>query len=296
MKTLKCLIVGSVALLSPLTVSLHAQTAEKVPMRLQASVGDVTDNRTTSSFSSECKVQLKFTGDTAADAASVRAVRVTEARDELGRDLLETKEDSMLSRSSSRHHGSSLQYEVAMRNPSRNAAVIKVLKGEVELFTPTETNGAILTIKDLLKHPVEPVQNPVLSKYGITFMYLTKASCEAKKKELAEQQKSAGTGMDQKLGEAFGQVFQGMLSGMMSSDSANSIQLYIKDPEKRILSVEFQDAQGKALKTRSSWTSSEFQQTELTGPPPSDTQVVLQFAVPEAVKSFPFELHDIPLP
>jgi len=57
-------------------VALHAQNAAKQPVPVKASAGDVSDNRTTGMFNSECKLELKFTGDAATDAASVRQVRV----------------------------------------------------------------------------------------------------------------------------------------------------------------------------------------------------------------------------
>jgi hypothetical protein len=275
----------------------QAQAAEKTPVQVRASAGDITDNRTTSSFSSECKVELKFTGDAAADAGTVRAVRLTEALDELGRDLRPAKDDDAPSlRASSSSRSGSLRTEVKLRNPSRNAAVIKSLKGTVELFSPTCANGGILTITDILRNPAEPVKNPAFAKYGITLMYLTKQSYEAKKKELEDQKKASGAAAGDKLGDAFGELFKGMFGGMMSSSSKSAVQMYIKDPEKRVISLEFQDAQGKPLKTQSRWSSGEFQQTEFASAPPSDAQLTVQLAVPEAVKTFPFELRDIPLP
>src|SRR3954464_3121988 len=68
-------------------LALQAQNAGKQPVAVKVSTGDVTDNRTTGSFNSECKLELKFTGDAANDAATVRRVRVKSAVDELGRDL-----------------------------------------------------------------------------------------------------------------------------------------------------------------------------------------------------------------
>src|SRR5437588_8400173 len=116
------------ACLLSLPTALMADEARKAPTPLRASVGEVTDNRTTSSFSSECKLELKFTGDAATDAGTVRRVRVTEALDELGRDLRPSKEDSDSSSSfgSSRSSGT-LKAEIKLRNPSRNATVIKLL-------------------------------------------------------------------------------------------------------------------------------------------------------------------------
>ncbi len=81
-----------------------------------------------------------------------------------------------------------LSTEVKLRNPSRNATAIKVIKGQAELFNPTEANGGLLTIQNILQHPAEPVQNPVLAKYHIQLIYLTKAAYDAKKKEIESQQ------------------------------------------------------------------------------------------------------------
>ncbi len=279
-----------------LPLAVCAQTAAKSPTPVQASVGEVTDNRSTVSAFAQCKVELRFTGDAAADAGTVRQVHITDAVDELGRDLKLKNDDDMASRLfNPGHSGGALKTEVKLRNPSRNATTLKILKGQVELFSPTEANGSILRIQGVLKHPAEAIPNPVLAKYKIQLMYLTKESYEAKKKEIEAQQSAGGGAAGQKLGEGFRELFGGMFGGMVSS-SKDAVQLYLKDPDKRIVEMEFQDAAGKPLQTRSKWTSNDFQQTELAAPPPVDTQLVIQLAVPEAVQTFPFEIHDIPLP
>src|SRR5882762_5151942 len=95
-------------------IALHAQNTAKQPVPVKVSVGDVTDNRTTGSFNSECKIELKFTGDAAADASSVRQVRVTKAVDELGRDLVPKEKENSFGGSSSfgRRSSSGLQGEL----------------------------------------------------------------------------------------------------------------------------------------------------------------------------------------
>lgn len=288
-------IIPIICIWAAITLTLHAQDAAKQPVAVRATVGDVTDNRTTGSFNSECKIELKFTGDAAADASSVRQVRVIKAVDELGRDLVPKEKENSFGGSSSfgRRSGSGLQGELKLRNPSRNAAVIKLIEGEVELFNPTEANGGILVIKDILKHPAEPVQNPTLKKYGIELIYLTKESYEAKKKQVEEQQKNNAGGA---IGDAFGDLFKGMFSGMMSSDSKNNLKLYVKDKEKRVIDVEYQDANGKPLKSRSSWTSNEMRSQDFDAPPPADTQLMIHLATPEAIQVVPFKLENVPLP
>jgi hypothetical protein len=134
-----------------------------------------------------------------------------------------------------------------------------------------------------------------LDKYGIQLLYLTKETYEAKKREIQAQQKAGAEAAGQKLGEAFGDLFKGMFGGMMS-DSKDSIQLYIKDPDKRVIGLKFVDGQGKPLKTRESWSSPDFKNTGLDAPPPPDTQLIIQLATPASVKSYPFKVENIPLP
>ena len=274
-----------------LTLPIAATAQQQSPPPIQVSVGDVTDNRTTGAFASECKVGLKFTGDAAADAQSVRRVQLTEATDSTGRNLIPRSENQDFPQLMGFGQSSgALSTEVKLRNPSRNATAIKVIKGQAELFNPTEANGGLLTIQNILQHPAEPVQNPVLAKYHIQLIYLTKAAYDAKKKEIESQQNG-----DQKLGDAFGQLFKGMFGGMVS-DSKNSIQLYINDPEKRIIDLKFVDGQGNALKNNQSWSTDSFKSTSFESPPPPDTQLNIQLATPESLKTYSFEVENIALP
>ena len=260
---------------------------------INVSVGDVSDNRSTGSFGSECKLELKFTGDAASDAAAIRQVRVKTAIDDQGRDLSRNDSQETSHSFNSGQRNGVLKTELRLRNPSRNANTIKLLEGEIELFSPTTANGGVLTVKDILKHPAEPVQNEALKKYGVELVYLTKESYEAKKKQLQEQQNS---GADGKLGEAFGDLFKGMFGGTLASDSKNSVKLYVKDPEKRVVDVEFQDASGNALKTGSSWTMGEMRQIEFKSAPPPDAQLQIHLATPEALRTFVFKAEKVPLP
>lgn len=270
------------------TLNASGGTAQTI----NVSVGDVSDNRSTGSSFSECKLELKFTGDAATDAATVRQVHVKKAVDELGRDLTRSDDRESFHSFNSGQRAGVLKTDLRLRNPSRNSSTIKLVDGEVELFSPTVANGGVLTIKDILKHPAEPVQNEALKKYGVEVVYLTKESYEAKKKQLQEQQKSEA---DAKLGDVFGDMFKGMLGGM-TADSKNSVKLYVKDPQKRVIDVEFQDAGGNALKTGSTWWMGELRQTEFKSAPPPDTQLLIHLATPEALRTFAFKVENVPLP
>jgi hypothetical protein len=289
MENMKLLNQTCLAIFLALPIAANAQGQSTPP--IQVNVGDVTDSRTTGAFNSECKVELKFTGDAAADAQSVRRVQLTEATDTTGRDLIpkDNGENSPRPFGFGQSSGA-LSTEVKLRNPARNATAIKVLKGNVELFNPTEANGGLLTIKNILQHPAEPVQNPALAKYNIQLIYLTKEAYDAKKKEIESRQNSG-----QNIGDAFGQLFKGMFGGMVS-DSKNSIQLYIKDPDKRIIDMKFVDGQGNALKSSQSWSTDNFKSTDFDSPPPPDTQLNIQLATPDSLKTYSFQVENIALP
>ena len=51
--------------------------------------------------------------------------------------------DSFSSFNSSQRNGV-LKTDLRLRNPSRNASVIKLVDGEVEFFSPTAANGGVL--------------------------------------------------------------------------------------------------------------------------------------------------------
>ena len=91
-------------------------------------------------------------------------------------------------------------------------------------------------------------------------------------------------------------MFSGMFSGMMSSSSPNSAILYVEDPDKRVIDVEYQDAGGKPLKRRNSWSSNGMRSQEFAEPPPPDTQLLVYLATPEAIQKVPFKLENVPLP
>jgi hypothetical protein len=282
-----------------LPAAVRAQDV-KAPTPLQIRVGDVSDTRSTSQDSG-CQVELIFTGDVVQDAGNVREVRITEATDEVGRNLVmrpdEDNNNNNFNRfnqfNNGRNPSAARRAEARLRNPSRNSATIKILKGEVVFFNPNEVNGGRLTLPGVLAHPAEPIQNPGLAKYGIQMMYLTKATFEAKKKELDAQGNGA---TDPKLG-ALREAFTGpFANGTMFTGQPNAVQLYVLDPDQRIVNLKFVDGQGKAVQSNGGWTSNNYRNFNFNTPPPADMQLVIELATPEALQPYPFSLENIPLP
>jgi len=87
-----------------------------------------------------------------------------------------------------------------------------------------------------------------LKKYRVEVVYLTKDSYEAKKKQIQETAKNPKP--TENSARRSGDLFKGMFGGTMASDSKNSVKLYVKDPDKRVIDVEFQDASGQCAQDR----------------------------------------------
>lgn len=278
-----------------MTLALLVHTAIAQPQKPEvfASAGDITDKRSTGTFAGDCTVEIKFSGDTAATAASVREVKVTKAIDETGRDLQSDGKEHFSGFGDLNRSGQTvLKKEVTLKNPSRNAHVIKLIEGEASFFSPTEANGGKTIIKDALGHPGEPFDNAVLKQLKIQITYLTKESVEA-----AKQKKKANATAGDKIGEGLADAFGSMFSGFgSSSHEKGAVDLQIVDPDKRFVKVEFQTAEGKTLESQGQMSYGDFHHYGLKTAPTPGVQMVLYLATPEASVNVPFKLENIPLP
>jgi hypothetical protein len=225
-------------------------------------------------------VELIFTGGAAQDAGAVRQVQVTVATDDRGTNLIlpaTTNNADLLWMNNSGQHNGALRTQVKLHNPARDATLIKIIKGQAEFFSPTATNGGRLTLPDVLKHPGEDNQNPALIKYGIQLRIFPRGDA------------AVGYQPADDIDDAF-------LRRWVNSNNENSITTYIKDPDHRLISLKFTDGGGRPLQEQSSSSSNGFRNCNLVSPPPADTQLVIELAVPAALKSYPFTVENIPLP
>ncbi len=276
-----------------LAVSAHVSLAQSQKPEVFASAGDITDNRSSGTFSGDCTVEIKFTGDTAATASSVREVRITKAIDETGRDLKSDEKKHFSGFADNNRSGQTvLKKEVTLKNPSRNAHVIKLIEGEASFFSPTESNGGKTIIKDALAHPGEPFDNPTPKQLKIQITYHTKESVEA-----AKQKKKASATAGDKIGEGLADAFGSMFSSFgNSSREKGSVDLQINDPDKRFVKVEFLDTNGKPLESQGQMSYGDFHHYGLKTAPPTGLQMVLYLATSDASVNVPFKLENIPIP
>ena len=263
---------------------------EDAKAEVMALIGDISDKRTTGNFAGECEVELKFTGDIAAEAQGVGHIRITEATDDTGRKLLNDDKESW-----GAEFDTDKKKSIKLKNPSRNAKVIRTLVGEAEFLNPTVENGGRVIVPNFMKEPGKTLESPALAKEKIEIAYLTQEAYEAKKKQLQEEQKKKAGEAGQKMAEAFGEMFGGFFGGG-GGDPKKSIQLYVNDPEKRVLDITYLDKDGKRFDTMSRMTSGTFRTISFRQAPPPDLQLVVLVSTKESLKKASFKVENIPLP
>ncbi len=260
----------------------------------------VKDTRSTESFFGGCEVEIKIMGRRVGEAYGILGVRVSYAVDDKGTILLDRKQQGSRGFFSRNHQQSStMTHTIKLKNPARFAHDIQMIKGEVELFLPTEANGGRVPAGVFMNAAGRPIAQDRLAAQGVTLTYVTKELFEQKKKEEMERAKrEAGKQMDQlgqQMGEAFMKMFEGLFGGMMVDDK-NSLRFWVQDPRKKVVALEFLDARGQPLDSTSRTTLGELRVYGFKTLPPPDTQVVVYLAMEEAVLRVPFTLRDIPLP
>jgi hypothetical protein len=185
----------------------------------------------------------------------------------------------------------SLRPVISVRNPSRQSATIKLIEGEIDLFTPTEGNGGSLRLAGILERPAEFVGNAVLADAGVRLMYLTPETYEARRKAPGSDAKDAT--------DPWNNEFAGYLNAQAKQSSLvrrTGVFFFLHDPDRRIVDLELQTREGKSLGVRVSNGIGQLRAFSLNQPPPSDAQLVVHLAIPRTLATYPFKLENIALP
>jgi hypothetical protein len=281
-------------------------------------VSNIKDTRSTNSFFSKCEVEIKLTGDAVSRAEAVRVLRLTEAVDDTGLDVINPEEfPQKINFKGKGKSGAEVTLE--LKNPSRRAGEIKRLAGELELYSPSTDEEAMLVVDGFMKHTGQPLKDKRLEDAGVSVLILTKEQndeltrkqkeeeeAKAKAAEAREEQAEEGdeTGDEAKeaadvmdaMAKAFLEAFKGMFGGLGTRMDQNSLKVLIDDPGDRLVEVQFQDAQGKKLSTN--WWSGEIKNRIISfnALPPDDARLVIYLSTKKSMKTVPFEVKNIPLP
>jgi hypothetical protein len=262
--------------------------------QVHAQLGDVKDTRTTGQFFGGLEVEIKLLGDAIAEAESIRTV-VKTAVDDTGRDLVDREKEKNEFEKQNGRGSQSSALRLNLKNPARKANTIKELTGEADLFVPKNDPDSIVKVDDFQKLGGKPVASPALSAAGIELVAFTKEQAEAEKAKKAEEaKKSAKANLGEALSGAFGQMF-GMGGG------PNDITVQLKDPNGKLVGVEFQDANGKKIESNG-WSSmgdrkdKETKTYNFQQKLPDTTRLVVYISTPKSMEIVPFTLKDVFLP
>lgn len=174
-----------------------------------------------------------------------------------------------------------------LRNPSRQSTTIKLVEGEVELFTPTEANGGNVRVASFAARPAEFIRHEALEGAGIKLMYLTREAYEARR--------AAATA----AGEAdapWTEAVANALKARSRIGGQNAVLFFVDDPQQRMVALDVETAGGKAIRHRPSFAFSGIHSLFLDKPLPDDAQLVVRIAVDAAISRHAFKLENIALP
>lgn len=272
--------------------------------------GSVNESRRNDGFSSVLQVDLKVVGDVLKDAKGIR-VTVERAVDETGKNLLDEKKAEKDFKEISLQGENSTKLSLELKPSERKAAVIKEISGFLEIFLPTKDPKSVITVAGVMKGAGKPLVNPALKAAGLEVTVWTREQFEVRKKaeeerirkEQEEKRKKGGAQPMEELGEllvaGLSKLFGGMFGGF-DELSENSIVLTVKDPNAKLLGIEFEDANGKALKTgRSSSSGSQDGRTSVFDLDEKLTDTArVKFAIltPASISKVPFKLVNVALP
>jgi len=259
---------------------------------IKVSVSEVTDTRTTGQFFSGIELKLKVMGDVIADAKGLK-LRITKAVDDTGRNLLKEEKERTDFDEPDEYNIGQAEVRVKLKNPARKAAVIKDLIGEISLFVPKNDPNAIAIINKFMTQTGKTLSNTVLKASGLEVAVLTKSQYEeiktAKEKEVKD-----GT-LAKEFGEAMIQAFSSLFGGMMEIGE-NSVILHVKDPESKVVAIEFIDISGEKIKHISSMKMGDVKVFEFEKPIPQDAKITIYIATSKSLIMTALKLTDIALP
>lgn len=246
-----------------------------------ATVGEISDKRTTGKFFAGLEIELKLSGPELANAKGIRTV-VTAATDDAGNPL-KKKENQFVADGfeelqkafgggfGGEKKADEFQVKLEFANPARATKAIKAITGSIELLLPQQDPASVITAT-VSKEAGKPLDNAALKAAGIEIKLL---------KPEPGAKKPAGFSFSASLGE-------------------NDLGYEIKDPKKKVAGVEFFAADGKKLESQSRMSSG-FNDTKTVSisfktKPPADSVAKIYIVTEKSVLTVPLNLKDIALP
>ncbi|MDH5202784.1 MAG: hypothetical protein OEZ31_05810 [Nitrospirota bacterium] len=260
---------------------------------IRVSVSEVRDTRTTGHFSG-MEIKLKVMGDIISDAKGLK-LKITKAIDDTDRDLLKDDRGKEDFTKPDEYNIGQAEVEVKLKNPSRKAITIKELIGEMSMFIPKNDPDATATINNFMTQTGKPLSDTALKEAQVEVTILTKSQYDEIKEMKKKEAKEKEGDLAKEFGEAMVQAFSSLFGSMMEVGE-NSVILNIKDPESKIVAIEFIDESGKKINNISSMKMGDVRVFEFEKPMTQKARMAIFMVTPKSLIKTPLKLADIALP
>ena len=272
-----------------LVVSLHLGLADCVRGQALAASSDLPALRVAVASVNESRnrpgprtinLTLSITGEgLPPNAAVVKQITVTKAVDNLGNVLssavLRSVSQSQMMANFANAGGGArpLTGQASLDGSVRKAESLTYVEGTIELFLPSETNGSMIRIPNVLSHAGR-IEHPALARHGIEFYFLPdQASYDRAKNQVG-----------------------GFQAGALPPAVPNGVGFTYRDPSNHLATHQLQEANGTPIRMGGFSSSGNRGTILLLAPLPADAQLVFFLAIPEATKTVPFRVEEIALP
>lgn len=293
-----------------LGIALILAFAPLVAAQVRVLEGEVGESRGQVRFGrGELTIQLKVVGEMLKDARGIRTV-VEKAVDDTGKNLLDEKNVDREFKSINLSGENSTQLALTFKPSERRASVVKEVGGYLELFVPGKDPKASVTVAGFLQGAGKPIPDNLLKAADIEVTVWTREQYEARRKVEAErlrkeQEEKRKKGNAEPLQDfadlligAMGKLFGG-LADSFDELSDTALVLTVKDPNAKILDIDFENAKGEKLRYNSSSRSENNDKTfvyDFNEKLPDGARVKFGLLSSTAIVKVPFKLNNVALP
>jgi hypothetical protein len=230
-------------------------------------VNQVNDRRSGGSFAG-LTIYLELPGTTAASVAASR-VLVKSATDDAGTDLIDHQSEEPRFEQNMREEGLA-GVSLSLKSPPRKATKLREARGDIELFMPAKDPNSTAEVTKFLPASGKPLTHKALKANGVELAFVTPAQLDA------ENQKR----------EEYARV------SLEESDLA----VRLKDPNKRIQSIEYVDGSGAVQRVMARDSEGLTILSTWSGKPQADWKLRVKMMTAKNVVKVPFTLTNVALP
>ncbi len=243
----------------------------------------------TSYFGNRCELELKTTGDEVRKYKYVKIKSLSRAVDSEGVDLLTDKKE----KADYAEIGDE-KLKIELKNPMRKATAIKEISGTLDLYNPTEANGAIVKVTNF---QAKPNLNLLPKKAPLSIAFFTKESVE----KLAKQEKAEREAKMKQLDPATRELAAGLMAlvdgfgaGMAGE---NELSFYVDGDFSKLVDIKVEDETGKEIRRSGRFISGDRMHSySFDEKPTPKWKLKILIETPASVKSVPFSLKEVELP